>query len=95
MRFVGLFVLVFVLLLLFFYAYPAEIFNADIKNEFATINADITLRTLLFKEDFPNGIMSENVNSVKLTLQGWLFMAACLIGLPAMVALRFGRKVKE
>ena len=46
MRFVGLFVLVFVLLLLFFYAYPAEIFNADIQNEFVTINADITLRAL-------------------------------------------------
>ncbi|MBK6953748.1 MAG: hypothetical protein IPO32_19010 [Crocinitomicaceae bacterium] len=92
MRYFLIFVLSSAALFCFFYFYPAAIFQASIQGGLAEIITDVSLKTLLFKDDFPDGIIAENVVSLKPTLQGILLLLVCLVGLPAMIALRFGKK---
>jgi hypothetical protein len=73
----------------FFYFYPAAIFQATLSSQMARVTTDISLQTLLFKTDFPNGILAENVTDVNLTVQGMLILFICLIALPLMIAYRF------
>ncbi|MBI3134113.1 MAG: hypothetical protein HYZ14_05495 [Bacteroidetes bacterium] len=73
----------------FFYFYPAAMFQATISSNMAQVTADISLKTLLYKENFPNGILAENVTAVSLTVQGVLILIICLVALPLMIAYRF------
>jgi hypothetical protein len=92
MRYFLIFIVASAVLFCFFYFYPAAIFQASIQGGLAEITTDVSLKTLLFKKDFPDGIIVENVVALKPTLQGILLLMVCLIGLPAMIALRFGKK---
>lgn len=92
MRYFLIFILSSALLFCFFYFYPAGIFQARIQGGLAEITTDVSLNTLLFKTELPNGIIAQNVVSIKPTLQGILLLVVCLVGLPAMIALRFGKK---
>lgn len=92
MRYFLIFILASAVLFCFFYFYPAAIFQASIKGGLAEVTTDVSLKTLLVKKDFPEGIIAQNVVSLKPTLQGILLLMVCLVGLPAMIALRFGRK---
>jgi len=73
----------------FFYFYPAAMFQANIASDLAAVTTDVSLKTLIYKNDFPNGIIAENVTNVSLTAQGIMVLLICLIGLPLMIAYRF------
>ncbi len=92
MRYFLILILASAVLFCFFYFYPAAIFQAGIKGGLTEITTDVSLKTLLFKKDFPDGVIAQNVESVKPTLQGILLLLVCMVGLPAMIALRFGKK---
>lgn len=92
MRYFLIFILSSAVLFCFFYFYPAAIFQASIQGGLAEITTDVSLKTLIFKTELPSGIIAQNVVSIKPTLQGILLLLVCLIGLPAMIALRFGKK---
>lgn len=86
-----IFIIAFGILSSFFYFYPAEIFQASIKGDFAEITTDVSLRAILFHDSLPNGLLKENITSMQLTLQGILIMIICLVALPVMIAVRFGK----
>ncbi|MBK7130278.1 MAG: hypothetical protein IPM74_11660 [Crocinitomicaceae bacterium] len=90
-KYILIFLIAFGILGSFFYFYPAEIFQATIKGEFAELTTDVSLRTILFNESLPNGLLKENITSVQPTVQGILILLICLIALPVMIAVRFGK----
>jgi hypothetical protein len=91
MRFILIFLCAAAGFFAFFYFYPAAMFEATISSDLAQVTTDISLQTFLFKRDFPNGILAENVTAVNLTVQGVLIMIICLLGLPAMIAYRLSK----
>jgi hypothetical protein len=92
MRTVLIFLLASGVLFSFFYFYPAEIFPAIIQSDLAEVTLDVSLKTLLFKEEFPDEVLAQNIVSVAPTTQAILLLLICLIGLPVMIALRFRQK---
>ena len=74
---------------LFFYLYPAQMFQVALSNGSAEIFVDVSLKTLLYKTDFPEGILAENVKTMSLTYQGIMLLIICLAGIPLMIAYRF------
>ncbi|MBL7897414.1 MAG: hypothetical protein JNJ99_02680 [Crocinitomicaceae bacterium] len=93
MRFFLIFIVSSAALFAFFYFYSANIFNCTISGQFTEINADLSLRAVLFNENLPAELLTANIQSVKPTLQGYMILFICLIGLPLMIAYRF-TKVK-
>jgi len=78
----------------FFYFYPANIFQAEVKGAFSSLTLDVSLQTLFFKKDLPSGLIASNISSISLTVQGWFLLIICLVGIPLMLAYRFGRTAK-
>lgn len=75
----------------FFWFYPAEIFPAKIQTGLVSVETDVSLRTIFMHDNLPSGL--ETVSNVEVTAlaQAWALMAVCMLGLPLMIALRFGR----
>lgn len=76
----------------FFYFYPADIFEAEIKGSVGSVTTDVSLQALLFKQNLPGGLLAKNVQSISLTVRGILVLGVCLLALPIMIGFRFGRK---
>ncbi|MBK9190147.1 MAG: hypothetical protein IPM77_00890 [Crocinitomicaceae bacterium] len=88
MRFFLIFIVSSAALFAFFYFYSANIFNCTLTGEFAEINADLSLKTILSGEQLPAELITANIQTVKPTLQGYMILFICLIGLPLMIAYR-------
>ena len=80
----------------FFYVYKGEIFEAVIVENNGTYTKDLPLSSLLFEHDLPDFVDAERLVSITPTLKSWVLMIAIFLGMPIMIALRFGREqVKE
>lgn len=89
------FIVSFAILLSFFYFYPAPIFPAEISNDIISLKADVSLKTFIHQNNLPEGIIQDEFTKINLTFQGYFLLFVCLIGLPLMIALRFGGKLKK
>lgn len=95
MRFFIVFLISFLILVGFFYFYPANIFQAKIQSPLFEVTTEVSLKAILFRTDLPEGIVPEVVRSVKPTTVGILMLFICTIGLPILIAMRFTKKKKQ
>jgi hypothetical protein len=91
MRFFLIFIASSAALFAFFYFYSANIFNCTLSGEFSEINADLSLKAIFFNGQLPAELISANIIAIKPTLQGYMILFICLIGLPLMIAYRFSK----
>ena len=79
----------------FFYFYKGEIFEAIIVENNGTYTKDLPLSSLLFSQDLPDFVDQERLIKISPTVKSWVLLVAIFIGMPIMIALRFGRESKE
>lgn len=94
MRFALIFFGVAVFMIAFCYLYPAHIFEAEVAGQGSSLVTELSLRSILFKENLPETVNAKNVESVRPTMAGIMIMIVCFIGLPAMIAWRFALRSK-
>ncbi len=87
-RFILVFIGTATLLFGLFYFYPAQVFEGKVVGESGELIMDLSLRTLLFGDELPSNLNSENIISIGPTLSGWLILFVIIIGLPFMLAYR-------
>lgn len=74
---------------LFFYFYPAEIFEAEIVERPDTrYILDVPIKGLLDVNALPDKIDPNLVVASDLTLKGWFLLIICLVGVPVMIGYR-------
>ncbi|MCH2232778.1 MAG: hypothetical protein MK078_00895 [Crocinitomicaceae bacterium] len=81
-----------VILFGFFYVYKGEIFEAVIVEDNGTYTKDLPLSSLLFQQDLPEFVSEERLVEITPTLKSWVLMIAIFLGMPIMIALRFGKE---
>lgn len=79
----------------FFYVYKGEIFEAVIIEDNGTYTKDLPLSSVLFSQDLPDFVDQERLVKISPTVKTWVLLIAIFIGMPVMIALRFGREPKE
>ena len=79
-----------VAMLLIFYFYPAQLFDAEIYGlDGGFVQQEISLRAFLGdRSALPDSIIVENVTAVKGKVSGWLILIIITIGMPLMFAYR-------
>jgi hypothetical protein len=78
---------------LFFYFYPAAIFEAEIVERPETRYVlDISLQGLLDQNALPEKVDPNLVIESGLTLKGWFLLVICLIGVPIMIGYRLANQ---
>jgi len=75
-----------ILLILFFYFYKVELFQAEVTSNGATFIKEVSFSEFFTVKTLPDDY------SIMPTLQGWLLIAAIFIGLPTMLAYRVNLK---
>ena len=95
MKFTLIFLISSSTLSLFFYFYPAHIFESKISGNGTEVVMDLSLKSVFFKQNLPENLNPENITSIKLTTSGFMILIVCLAGLPLMIAYRFSMKKKE
>lgn len=74
---------------LFFYFYPAAIFEAEvIERPEVRYVLDVSIQGLLNPTALPERIDPNLVIATSLTLKGWFLLVICLIGVPIMIGYR-------
>ncbi len=81
------FIIAFIVLLSFFYFYPAQVFPAVVADQNGTFTQDISLQELFNQTLINNPVKSLNYSCTP-TFQGWFLMLIIFIGLPIMIAYR-------
>jgi len=82
------------LFFLFFYFYPAEIFESKVSGNGTEAVVELSLKSILHKENLPEGLNPQNIESIRPTVAGFMIMIICMIALPVMIAYRFTLKKK-
>ena len=74
---------------LFFYFYPASIFEAEIVERPETrYIVDVSIKGLMDVNALPEKVDPNLVISSALTLKGWFLLIICLVGVPIMIGYR-------
>lgn len=76
-----------VMFLIFFF-YPAQIFDAELFDDYSKINEELSMKEFLGLSEPFNAMLEEAGWEVRRKLSGWMILFICLIGLPLMIALR-------
>jgi len=89
MKFILVFVVSALAFFLFFYLYPAAVFESKIIGINQELVGDLSLKSILSRTDLPDGLNIQNITKIQPTFSGFLILFICVIGLPLMIAYRF------
>lgn len=84
-----------IILLTIFYFFDVKIFESQIIEENGAYHKEISLKNAFFSQDLPDYIDVKNLVKIQPTVKSWILFIAIFIGMPIMIALRFGKENKE
>ncbi len=91
-RAIPIFVLGVVLSFLIFYVTSTEIFEVHITEYATEYTLDISLRTLIWFENFPDSVNPNALISAVPTAKGAVLLFICIVGLPGLITWRVTMK---
>ena len=75
----------------FFYVYESQIFEATIVEDNGSYTKELSISSLLFSQDLPDYVDQDRLVRIIPSIKSWILMIAIFLGMPIMIALRFGK----